>query len=128
MEKYFWQNKTRKWIDVYKKYIDLYNNSYHRSIKMKPSQVNLDNRQKVFQSLFPGTIDKTFPRLSVGQKVRLVKFKSTFEKGYTRRWTVELYKITRAESRGGVDYYRISDLDGNPVSGSKYYWELNPVK
>ena len=127
LEKYFWQNQTRKWIDVYQEYIKIYNNSYHRTIKMKPAQVNWDNRQKVFRSLFPDIIDKTFPRLKIGQIVRLIKFKSTFEKGYTRSWSIELYKITRAESRSGVDYYRIADLNGNLLSGTKYYWELNPV-
>lgn len=128
LEKYFWQYKTRRWLDVFQRYISRYNSTYHRSIKMRPDEVTLDNRQKVFRTLFPEAIDRTFPRLSIGQKVRLVKYKSLIEKGYTRRWSLELYKIVGAESRNFVDFYKISDLEGNILPGSKYYWELNPVK
>ena len=127
LEKYFWQNRTKRWIDVFQAYIEKYNASYHRSIRMKPDEVNWDNRRRVFQALFPETIDKSFPRLPVGTKVRLIKFKHLLEKGYTRRWSLQIYTIIRSESRSGVDYYRIADLEGNIVPGSKYYWELNPI-
>ena len=127
LEKYFWQNKTNRWLDVYQSYIRKYNSSYHRSIRMRPDQVNWENRQTVFRSLFPKTIGKRHPRIKTGTKVRLVKFKHVLEKGYTRRWSLQLFKVISSESRGGVDFYKIADLEGNILPGKKYYWEINPI-
>ena len=128
LEKYFWQNRTRKWIDVYQPFVDKYNKSYHRTIRMRPADVNMSNRRKVFYNMFPGSIDKTFPRLKIGTKVRLVKAKHVLEKGYTRRWSLQIFTVVKAESRDGVDYYRIADREGVLIPGAKYYWELNPLK
>ena len=68
------------------------------------------------------------PRLQVGDKVRIAKLKTIFEKGYTRRWSIELYTIVSAKSRGGVDYYKVKDDNGNILPRQRYYFELNLVK
>ena len=127
LEKYFWDKRTHKWIDVLEQFIQNYNNTYHRSIKMSPNAVNENNRKIVFDNLYPNINDNTPPRLHKGDKVRLLKTKNIFEKGYTRSWTTNLYEITNTFSDGGVDYYEISDLEGNILPRKKYYWELNLV-
>ena len=127
LEKYFYQNNTRNWIDVLDQFIDNYNKTYHRSIKMPPIQVNDHNRAKVFKNLYPKIKDNRKPRLNKGDQVRLLKEKSVFEKGYTRSWSKEIYNIRESFSDSGADYYSIADIEGNILPRKKYYWELNLV-
>ena len=127
LERYFWDKRTHNWIDVLQQFVDNYNNTYHRSIRMSPNAVNDNNRKIVFQNLYPHSEDNTPPRLSEGDKVRLLKTKNIFEKGYTRSWSTRIYEITKALSSSGIDFYEISDLEGNAVPRKKYYWELNLV-
>ena len=126
-EKYFWYSKKKRWIDVLQQFIDNYNQSYHRSIKMAPDEVNENNREQVFKTLFPNNKVKTKPRLKQGDRVRILKEKNIFEKGYTRSWSIEIYKIREAISENNIDYYKVEDLDGNILSRHRYFWELNLV-
>ena len=36
LEKYFWKTKKKRWVDVLQNFIDNYNKTYHRFIKMAP--------------------------------------------------------------------------------------------
>ena len=127
LERYFWANKTRRWIDVIQDFIDNYNSTYHRSIKMAPNDVNESNRRQVFKTLYPKLSDETPPRLSKGDRVRILRQKNIFEKGYTRNWSEEIYIIREALSESGVDFYKIADQSGNILPRNKYYWQLNLV-
>ncbi len=127
LQKYFWANNTTHWTNVLDNFIQNYNNTYHRSIKMSPNAVNEDNRAIVYKTLYPKSLETSKPRLSPGDRVRLIKEKKIFEKGYTRGWSTEIYQITKAFTQGTVDYYKVADLDGNTLPRTKYYWELNLV-
>jgi hypothetical protein len=127
LEKYFWAIKKHKWIDVLQQFIQNYNETFHRSIKMAPNDVNETNRADVFKTLYPLSKDKKSPRLSIGDLVRLLKPKTIFNKGYAQSWTKEIYKIEKAFSESAVDFYTISDREGNILPRNKYYWELNLV-
>lgn len=133
LEKYFWQRKadkqkfTHRWIDVLDNFVDNYNNTYHRSIRMAPNDVNEDNRKQVFDTLFPKSHDKIEPRLKPGDRVRILREKNIFEKGYTRSWSLEIYRVSAAYSEDGVDFYKIEDLEGNKLERKLYYWQLNLV-
>ncbi len=94
---------------------------------MVPNDVNEDNRKQVFNTLFPKSHDKSEPRLKPGDRVRILREKNIFEKGYTRSWSLEIYKIASAYSEDGVDFYTIEDLEGNKLERTKYYWQLNLV-
>ena len=125
--KYFWKNDTKNWVDVLQNFIDNYNNTFHRTIRMAPVDVTENNRREVFKRLFPNANLKSAPRLKVGDQVRILRSKNIFEKGYTRNWSVELYKIFSAKSKNDVDFYRIEDQNGVKLEGTRYYWELNLV-
>ena len=52
--KYFIHKNTKHWIDVLLSFVDNYNNSYHRFIKMKPMEASKKgNENKVCTNLFP---------------------------------------------------------------------------
>ena len=127
LEKYFWAKKSHRWIDVLDQFIANYNATYHRSIKMAPDDVTESNRRQVFATLYPKLQDNTTPRLSKGDRVRILRQKNIFEKGYTRNWSEEIYVIVEALSDSGVDFYKIADLEGNTLPRYKYYWQLNLV-
>ena len=59
----------------------------------------------------------------VGDNVRITKKKKTFEKGYTPRWTEEIFTITKILYTNPVTY-KISDLNGEEIEGSFYEPEL----
>ena len=128
LEKYFWKNKTKRYLDVLHTIVDNYNKTPHRSIGMAPIKVNRSNTEQVFKKLYKDYAIKTDPRLRVGDKVRIARLKTLFEKGYTRRWSLELYSIVSAKSRGGVDYYKVADENGNILPRQRYYFELNLVQ
>ena len=53
MRKYFTANNTQKYIDVLPSMIDKYNSTYHRSIKLKPSDArHPSNDQHVHNALY----------------------------------------------------------------------------
>ena len=63
------------------------------------------------------------PRFSVGDKVRISKKKKTFEKGYTARWTEEIFTIVGVKRTSPVTY-KIADLNGEEITGTFYEPEL----
>ena len=128
LEKYFWKNKTKRYLDVLQTIVDNYNRTPHRSIGMAPVKVNRSNTEQVFKKMYKDYPIKTDPRLRVGDKVRIARLKTIFEKGYTRRWSEELFTIVSAKSRGGVDYYKVADENGNTLPRQRYYFELNLVE
>ena len=128
LEKYFWKNNTKRYLDVLQTIVDNYNKTPHRSIGMAPEKVNRSNTEQVFKKMYKDYALKIDPRLRVGDKVRIARLKTIFEKGYTRRWSLELYTIVSAKSRGGVDYYKVADESGNILPRQRYYFELNLVQ
>ena len=127
LEKYFWTIKKPEWVSVLDSFIKNYNDSYHRSIKMAPSEVTLDNRSIVFRNLYPNSLERIKPRLRVGDKVRVQAKKNIFSKGYARSWSLEIYTIISVNSDSKADFYKISDSAGNKLPGNRYFWELNLV-
>ena len=128
LEKYMWHNKTKRYVDILGDIVNNYNRTPHRTIGMAPISVTLANREEVFKKMYPKHNLQTDTRLAVGDKVRITKLKTVFEKGYKRNWSIELYTIVSAKSSGGVDYYKIQDEDGNILPRQRYYYELNLVK
>ncbi|XP_073235071.1 SCAN domain-containing protein 3-like [Porites lutea] len=58
MYKYFTAKNTLTYINVLPQLVSSYNNTYHRSIKMKPSQVTKANEAKVWDTLYGDDVQK----------------------------------------------------------------------
>ena len=81
MWKYFTANNTPKYIDVLPSMVEKYDNTYHRSIKLTPSDArNPANYQLVYNALYAKVNDRkaTSPKFHVGDKVRITRKKGTF--------------------------------------------------
>ena len=96
MWKYFTEKSTNVYIDVLPNLVREYNNTRHSSIKMTPVQASKkENKLRVWRNLYPEHLEihDIHPKFSVRDKVRISKKKTTFEKGYTTRWTEEIFTI-----------------------------------
>jgi len=117
--KYFTLKNTERYIDILDTLIQTYNNSYHRSIKTLPSKVNKENEKTIHQILYKkDSRDKVF-NFEVGQTVRITKYKHIFEKGYTPKWTDEIFKVKYQIPRDPV-VYKIEDLNHEEIEGVFY--------
>ena len=94
--KYFSANNTRKFVDVLDLLVDQYNNAIHLSIKMTSKEASRkEDKNKVWRNLYPEFGGKTLThKFSIGDHVRRTKKKKTFDKGYTQRWTGNIFKIS----------------------------------
>ena len=69
------------------------NNTHHRTIKMKPVDVQ-DNTYIDFKK----EVNDTDPKFKVGDNVRISKYKNIFAKGYTPNWSEEIFVITKIKN------------------------------
>ena len=125
MYKYFTANETTKYYDMLDKLVENYNNTVHSSIKMTPVEASkVENELTVYENLYPENDEKTKKaKFKVGDRVRIAKKKGKFEKGYTTRWTREIFVIEKVLNTNPVTY-KINDLKGEEIKGSFYEQEL----
>lgn len=125
MWKLFSLHGSYKWIDALPTLISEYNNTVHRTIGMRPKDVNAKNEKELLLGVYkngPFTRPKQ-RRFKVGDKVRISKFKHMFEKGYTPNWTTEIFKIAKVKPTDPVTYL-LEDSEGDPIKGAFYTEEL----
>ena len=129
MFKYFSANNTRKLVDVLDFLVDQYNNSIHSSIKMSQNEASRkENENKVWRNLYPEFCGKTLTqKCSSGDNVRITKKKKTFDKGYTQRWTEEVFNISQIQLTIPVTY-KITDYNGEEIQLSFYEQELQKTR
>ena len=130
MFKYFTANNTRRYIDIVDRLVENYNNTKHSSIKMTPVQASeKQNENKVYMTLYPDEVDRgnIKHKFKVGDKVRITKKKSIFEKGYTPRWTEEIFTVSELRYTDPPTY-KITDMNGEEIKGSFYEPELQKTE
>ena len=103
-----------------------YNNTRHSSIKMTQVKASKkENELTVWRNLYPEHLEirDINPKFSVGDKVRINKKKKTFEKGYTTRWTEEIFTIVEVKLTSPPTY-KIAHFNGEEIKGTFYEPEL----
>ena len=117
------KNIMWKYIDVPPGMKEKYNSTYHRSIKLKPTDARKPANYKHIDNAKVNARKATPPKFHVGDKVRIVRKKGTFEKGFRPNWTKEVFTITTVKATKPPTY-TIEDTRGVPVQGSFYEQEL----
>ena len=98
--------------------VNKYNNTYYRTIKVKP----IDVKDNTYINIDKEANDND-PKFKVGDHVRISKYKSIFAKGYTPNWSEEIFVIK--EIKNTVPWtYVINDLNGEEIIGTFYEKEL----
>ena len=130
MWKYFTDNNTYRYMDILPDLVEDYNNTVHTSTKMTPIEASKKkNELTVWQNLYQDRlkINNLTPKFSVGDEVRISKMKKVFEKGYTTRWTEEIFTITKIQNTNPITY-KIADLQGEEIDGTFYEPELQKTE
>ena len=95
-----------------------YNNIYHRTIKMKP--IDVENGSFVEYNEQSNEKD---PKFKVGDHVRISKNKNIFAKGYAPNSSEEIFVVKKTKNTVPWTYV-ISDLNGEEIVRSFYEKEL----
>ena len=106
------------YIDKFDDIVNEYNNTYHRTSKMKPVDVKgstyIDSSKEV---------DDKDPKFKVADHARISKYKNIFAKGYTPNWSEEVFVLN--EVKNIVPWtYVINDLNGEENIGKVSEKEL----
>lgn len=128
MWKEFSYRGSYKWIDILDSLVDDYNNTKHRTIKMKPDDVNVTNERFLQNTVYNYMLPlRAKAKFKIGDLVRMSKYKYEFSKGYTPNWTTEIFKIKAVQPTNPITYLLI-DLEGHSIKGAVYAEELQLVK
>ena len=104
------------WNDI----VNKYNNTIHRTIKMKHIDVTNDSYAEYNENS-----NKKNPKLKIGDRVRISKYKNIFAKGYAPNWSEEVFLISKIKNT--VPWTDVvSDLKGEKLL--KDFMESNSRK
>ena len=99
--------------DVLDDVVNKYNNTKHRTIKMKP--IDVKNNKRVYIDEH----NEKDSRFKLGDRVRISKFKKIFAKGYAPNWSSEMFIVDKINDT--VPYtYNFKDLNDEEIIGSFY--------
>lgn len=128
MWKEFSSRGAYKWIHLIKELLLDYNSRKHRTIKMRPLDVNKSNEQQLLSTVYERIkIKPVNTKFKYGDCVRISKYKHVFSKGYTPNWTTEIFKVKTIQPTSPVTYL-LEDYQGNPIRGGFYEQELTLTK
>ena len=100
------------YIDKLDDIVNEYNNTYHRTIKMK--SVDVKNNAYIDSSK---KVNDKDPKFEVGDHVRISKYKNIFAKGYTPNWSEEVFVIKKVKNTVPWKYV-VNDLNGIEIIGT----------
>ena len=118
IHKYMTSVSKNVYIDKLDDIVDEYNNTYHRTIKMKPFDVK-DNTYIDFKK----EVNDKNPKFKVGDHVRISKYKNMFAKRYMPNWSEEIFVIKKVKNTVPWTYV-INDINGEEIIGTFYEEEL----
>ena len=70
--------------------VNKYNNTVHKTIKMKPINVTSD-----FYTEYSENSNKKDPKFKINDRVRIYKNKNIFAKGYAPNWSEEVFTVNK---------------------------------
>jgi hypothetical protein len=102
-----------------------YNNTIHSSIKMTPIAASEKKNDRIVWANLYGNepAPKMAFKLKVNDMVRITKNKGIFDKGFTPRWSEEVFTVSQLQHTDPPTY-KISDSNGEEIQGTFYEQEL----
>ena len=116
--KYMTTISKNVYIDKLDDIVNEYNNTYHRTIKMKSVNVK-DNTYIDFEK----EVNNKDPKFKIGDHVRNSKYKNIFPKGYMSNWSEEVFVIKKVKNTVPWTYV-INNLNGEEIIGKFYEKEF----
>jgi hypothetical protein len=103
MFRYFTHRHTYRWVEVLEELIHSYSQTVHRAIAVAPVDVTPANADEIGKRLFPTKPEPSW-RYSVGDKVRIRKYRRAFQRRYLPNWTQEVFVISELYPTDPVTY------------------------
>ena len=98
--------------------VNKYNNTVHRTIKMKPINVTSDSYAEYNEDS-----NATKPKFKVSDHVRISKYKNLFAKRYTQNWSEEVFFVSKVKNTVPWTYV-ISEIYSEKIAGRFYEKQL----
>lgn len=129
MWKEFSMQGNYRWLELLPKLILDYNNQVHRTIGMKPSEVNNRNASTLLKTVYNyiKIVDPYTKKFNVGDHVRVSKHRHAFTKNYTPNWSNEVFTIHSVRNTFPTTYL-LKDASNEKIMGGFYREELQKVK
>ena len=116
--KYMASISKNVYIDKLDDIVDRYNNTKHRTIKMR----HIDVKDNTYID-FGNTVNYSDLKFKAGDHVIISKYKNIFAKGYTPNWSEEVFVIKKIKNTTSWTYV-INDLNNEEIIGTFYEKEL----
>ena len=129
MMKKFVKSNTTVWYNILPELIKTHNNRYHRTIKMKPINVNKTNEKLIKNTVYNYDITNKKPKYKINNLVRIsLKRRQLFDKSSGNiKWSEELFKIYKI-NKSNVITYQLKDMNDEIIKGIFYERELQLSK
>ena len=112
--KYMTSISKNVYIDKLDDIVNEYNNTYHRTVKMKPVDVKYNTYIN-----FRKEVNDKDPKFKVADHVRISKYKNIFANGCTQNRSEEAFVIKKVKNTVTWTYI-INDLNGEEIIGIFY--------
>ncbi|XP_066601740.1 uncharacterized protein [Prorops nasuta] len=123
MWKRFTLDGSYKWRNILQQLVDDYNARRHRTIGMRPVDVKPEHAEHLLATVYSNIKIVGRTKFKAGDFVRISKYKNAFAKGYTPKWTTEIFQITKVQ-RTNPATYLLRDSRGTDIHGGFYEYEL----
>ena len=129
MMKKFVKSNNTVWYNILPEIIKTYNNRYHRTIKMKPINVNKTNEKYIKNNFYTYDVTNKKPKYKINDLVRIsLKRRELFDKPSGNiKWSEELFKIYKI-NKSNVITYQLKDMNDEIIKGQFYEKELQFTK
>ena len=136
--RYFTHKRTYRYVDVLHHVVSSYNRTHHKTLKMAPAQVSSENSETVFYRQDAPTkkqIDEIWKKkkktkttavdvIAPGDRVRMLRAKGAFDKGYEGNWREEVVDVAKTLGSRG---FELKDDSGEEIKGVWYPEEVQKV-
>ena len=129
MMKSFVKNNNTLWYNILPELIKTYNNRYHRTIKMKPINVDKTNEKHIKNTVYNYDVTNKKPKYKINDLVRIsLKRRELFDKPTGNiKWSEELFKIYKINKSNFITY-QLKDMNDELIKGLFYEKELQLTK
>lgn len=117
------------WIKILSKIVNLYNNTKHRTIHLKPIEVTRKNEKSILNTAYNRIkmVDLKSTKFHLGDYVRISKIRGIFDKKYMPNWSNEIFTIRKVQLTNPITYL-LKDANNGNVLGCFYQEQLQKTK
>lgn len=98
---------------------------------MAPNEVSSDNEQELLDTVYKYDREysqRRMAKFSVGDYVRMSKYRMVFDKSYTPNWTTEVFRVRKVQYNTNPITYLLKNYQDQEIPGSVYAEQLQHVK